>query len=717
MKRTPEQDRARRARRKAAGNPIKSKPKVWADRSEAYKERKRQKHCKVEPRSAIAPKGDDSLFATGTFVALDGEGCDFGEWRSRRLRALMPRLDLKPSGKPKDAGEIDQRYYKFREHRLFLFAASTGHECSCSNGRLELTQCLDVIFHARDAVIAGGGRPIFVWFSGGYDLAHMLFFEIGERNLARLKAGRIVAWEHDGRQFKFLRRTKSEFTVWMEGNISGWVSVTIWDVFGYFKCPFVKAVEEWLGEDADALEFVRDMKAKRGEFDSEDIDTLRSYNDCELRLLVAMMNTLRDSVAGLGIRLRRWDGAGSIAGMMLERAKIKPHIGPPLLDRVLDAARRAYFGGRIECCQIGSTGLPVWRADMNSAFPWAVAELPSLGSGEWTVGEGNSPVFPAEFTLCRVSWEFPDNAPWYPFLYRIGRSVFAPRCGEGWHWAPEVVAAEQWTYRFGGTIKVIERLSHSVSSVRPFRDLVNANYDLRSQSKSDGERKIIKLGLNAIWGKLSQQKGWRAVDGEIQTPPYHNFALAGYVTARVHARLIDFALKDPEAVIAFAVDGLLMSREPYAAPSGRLGGWRIEEHRGLTHVQSGIYWLHDGAELRKLRGIGNAELTRERILEQWRGGSRQFQLSVRRFLGIDASLMSKAAWRDRGSFIRYGEWFATDGRSSGRASVTQAELRTLHRKLVATHPWSLYGAALASIPSEPYPAEWDETDIGEDVDV
>ena len=716
MTRTTEQDRAYRARRKAAGNPIKSKPKKWADRSEAYKERKRQKDRKGGGPRTITPRGDESLFATGTFVALDGEGCDFGKWKSRKLRALMPRLDLRPSGKIKAGDDLDQRDYKFREHRMFLFAASTGHECSCASGRLELIDCLDVIFRARDAVVAGGGRPIFVWFSGGYDLAHMLLFQIGERNLVRLKAGRIVALECGDRKFKFSRRTKRELTIWREGD-AGWISVTIWDVFGYFQCPFTKAVAEWLGEDADALEFVREMKAKRGEFDSEDIKTLRSYNDCELRLLVAMMNRVREAIAGLGIRLRRWDGAGSIAGMMLERARIKPHLGPSLTDRVLDAARRAYFGGRVECCQIGSTELPVWRADMNSAFPWAVAELPSLGSGEWTAGEGYEPMHPADFTICRASWEFPHNAPWYPFLYRIGRSVFAPSCGEGWHWASEVWAAMLWAARLGGTVKVIEHLSHSSFQGRPFFDFVNAHYNLRRHSESEGERKIIKLGLNAIWGKLSQQKGWRMDHGEIQTPPYHNFALAGYVTARVHARLIDLALQDPEAVIAFAVDGLLMSREPFAAPSGELGAWRIEEHHGLTHAQSGIYWLHDGAELRKLRGIGNGELTRERVLEQWRGGSRQFQLPVRRFLGIDASLMSATAWRDRGSFIRYGEWFATDGRSSGRASVTQAELRALPRKLVATHPWNLYGDALASIPSEPYPTEWDETDIGEDVEV
>ena len=696
----------------------KKKPKAWADRSEAYKERRRQKDRKGGPRT-ITPKGDDSLFATGIFVALDGEGCDFGKWHSRKLRALMPKLDLMPSGKLKQNDALDPREYKFREHRLFLFAASTGHERRCADPqeRLGLFDCLTVIFDARDAVVEGDGRPIFVWFSGGYDLAHMLLFDIGERDIRRLQSGRIIAWEFNGCKFKFARRTKRELTIWRQGgNISGWQSVTIWDVFGYFQCPFVKAVAEWLGEDHPDLQFVREMKAKRGEFEIEDISTLIEYNRAELRMLTALMGKVREAVSGLGIRLRRWDGAGSIAGMMLERARVKPHIGPPLIDRVQNAARCAYFGGRVECCQIGSTGLPVWRADMNSAFPWAVAELPSLGSGEWKSEGGEGPLHKTDFSLCRVSWEFPD-APWYPFLYRIGRRVFAPRCGEGWHFASECKSAISWCARFGGMISFHERLSHvNVERTRPF-SFVHSHYDRRRNTESDGERKIIKLGLNAIWGKLSQQKGWRTDLGELETPPYHNFALAGYVTALVHARLIDLALQDPEAVIAFAVDGLLMSREPVAHQSGELGDWRIERHDGITHVQSGIYWLHDGAELRKLRGIGHGELTRERILEQWRGKSRQFELPVRRFLGIDASVMSSIAWRDRGSFVRFGEWFATDGRASGRTSVTQAEMRLLPRKLIATHPWTMYGNTLVDIPSEPYPTEWDETDIGEDVEV
>ncbi len=52
-----------------------------------------------------------------------------------------------------------------------------------------------------------------------------------------------------------------------------------------------------------------------------------------------------------------------------------------LKDEIKLAAQYAYFGGRFETFKIGRYKGPVYSLDINSAYPFAISQLPNLNAG------------------------------------------------------------------------------------------------------------------------------------------------------------------------------------------------------------------------------------------------------------------------------------------------------------------------------------------------
>jgi hypothetical protein len=64
---------------------------------------------------------------------------------------------------------------------------------------------------------------------------------------------------------------------------------------------------------------------------------------------------------------------------------------PPEVER---AARHGYFGGRIEVPVYGEVPGPIYRYDVHSAYPAAIAELPNLTRGSWARDKAYRPDLP-----------------------------------------------------------------------------------------------------------------------------------------------------------------------------------------------------------------------------------------------------------------------------------------------------------------------------------
>jgi hypothetical protein len=546
--------------------------------------------------------------------------------------------------------------------------------------------------------------------------------------------------------------------------------IQIWDVFGFFQASFVTAVTDWLGADYPELPLIQAGKARRGSFRPEELaSVILPYTQAELRALVRLMQALHAALADAGIPLSRWDGAGAVAAALLRRENIKAFRSSDLPAPLSDAVQRAYFGGRIELFQYGRYDGPVYHADLRSAYPSAMGDLPDLSHGDWRLTTGG-PRQP--FSVSRVRWDFrggnrdreqglarqqeteaareeirayqatrkrlwgairdagfirphrdwpeippsllryqsrsgldgiardlgyPDEETLYeailryrtpkplpgrptetphasrsgavigplPWRFPEGVSVYFPQAGEGWYWEPEVAAAEEQARRHPGyQLSVVETWNfYPDTDLRPFA-FVPALYATRQRWKQEGRaaEKVLKLGLNSLYGKLVQQAGYDPATH--RTPPYHELAWGGYITSLTRARLYTLAMVDESHALMIATDGLFSTRPLPVSDTPELGGWELATHAGITIAQSGVYWHPDGSYSRGFEKPDSprSALSENAVRQGWREGRTFLHFASVRFIGMGSAIQSPASFPRWRQWLDVGEWDRAHGK-------------------------------------------------------
>jgi DNA polymerase type B, organellar and viral len=659
-------------------------------------------------------------FATGEFVALDGEGFSEGE-------AYVTRV-----GK---SGNV----YEGRRHNYAYLSASDGSEIYNPHGRLRIDQILRYLFERSSA----NPRAIFVVFGGGYDFAHWVIHDLNKSQLQMLmgkhptrrwldiqisgmdyrlecqmrKCMTIQRWEGGSRKYFTDARGKRRLTKHD--------TIRVWDVWGFFQASFAEVMRKWLPGDPD-YEFILRMKGERSIFDRAEIETIKTYNAAELRILVKVMDKVRDAIGDLGLKITRWDGAGAIAAAMMQKHNVKEHMQQPPPE-VFDAARMAYSGGHIEVCKMGYHNGKVHHYDVNSAYPAEYRYLPSLRVGEWKKGYG----VPDEgFTIVHLRYSFVEGREFYPLFFRCGDgSIIYPSDGAGWYWWPEYQTAKMYDDHFsfsvgsridGTRFDVIEYYTfHSDVVERPFawvEDYYSARQQRIAEAKAkgieDGPEKVYKLGYNSLYGKNAQQVGAKIdPEGVVSLPSYFQLEWAGYVTAGCRAKLMEAAIQSPSSIIGFATDGLF-STAPLRLHSPKeklLGAWDYQIHDGITMVMPGVYWLHDGDEVKNYsRGFDKKEMSDAQFIhDAWRRKEESLPISVTRLIGIGTGTASVDFWNMRGDFVTSKRTLTLDGDNSKRYPVMLYKHRP-ERGLIATIPRARDEGNLLDDISEsaPYPIAW-----------
>lgn len=454
--------------------------------------------------------------------------------------------------------------------------------------------------------------------------------------------------------------------------------ITIYDVLGFFQKPFVEALEEW---KIDVPEIVRIGKAAREEFADWDPQRVIAYNAEECRLLVELMRRFRDAMREAGFVTSRFHGAGALAADWLKQVNASEYLGPVPAE-VQRAATVAYFGGRIELAAWGRFD-PMYHADINSAYPAAMAECPNLSLVRWKRLEFPAPkrttsrdadfledILP--FSLLDVSWDISESdhmryggirSQWNPLPYRMpdGTILFPPR-GRGYYYAVEVIAALRrfparcFTWHGGYIAEWIEPAAEE--EYYPFRKAIRRDYALRAQWKREGRaaQLPLKLGLNSLYGKFAQRPSlsqqWRWQQGEEKRkPPFQSTVLAGYITSRTRAMLSDAIALHP-SIFCVMTDSIFSLEPLTGLDFGKgLGQWSLEEDVRGTFIGAGlcITYKADGTPIaRKQRGFGGVEIPYERIMDEWLSGTWSVTpVTVRRFVGMGLALASPDCWRER----------------------------------------------------------------------
>lgn len=366
------------------------------------------------------------------------------------------------------------------------------------------------------------------------------------------------------------------------------ITVRIADMFGFFQCSFLKAIRSYLKGDPilDQIGIIERGKADRNFFTYDRIDEIRTYWQVEGEAGRLLADKLREYLYDVGLTVKQWHGPGVLANWTYRKNDIKRHKCEPTPE-VYEAARYAYAGGRFERFQIGRFH-DGWGLDINSAYPHAISQLPSLTEGTWNHVSNVSPDQIVEFGVYHVRMKgSPIALKAAPLFHRdsAGNMSF-PWVTEGWYWSPEVA-----TLRGVPGVEIIEGWEYTGWESRPFA-FVRDVYAQRRDMKRDGigSEKALKLLLNSLYGKMAQRVGWQRTGGP---PTWHQLEWAGWVTSATRAKLFSVMRRIPSSqLIAVETDGIYTTCSPESLGiehSVELGGWEVSPFQEIRYVQSGMY--------------------------------------------------------------------------------------------------------------------------------
>lgn len=527
-------------------------------------------------------------------------------------------------------------------------------------------------------------NTIHVIFGGSYD-TNMMLGDIPKRLIKQLWETKHVRWlnfEIDYRQRKELtiRMLSEDKTQWYTKRANGtWkknvlASITLWDVHGFFQSSFMRAIQDNLKDvNIDEITTIEEHKKDRANFSAKQMDDIARYCRLECDYLEKLMLDMHSNLQRADsdnngnekpLVINRWDGAGSIAAAYLKRYHVKVHMSgnsrvkeratnTPIEEPVKSWAEYAYAGGRIEQFKFGHAQQRVYQYDIISAYPSAMLELPSLARGEW--------VYTRHFNAnqyglwdCEYNYETHKKGRYHnplvlPFFFRNHKNAICfPLKGRGKYWTPEVTAAIKWkpdqTKIHGGWVW------KPVDDTKPFAFVADI-FKRRQWMKENGigAQKILKLGLNSLYGKTAQQRGYTpSGDNEEPLIPYFQLEWAGYITSYTRAKLFSVAISKPESIISIMTDGI-MATEPLDVPLGKnLGDFEesseIEDYIG---VKAGVYFTkYKGKDWKDTyRGYDPGQLHRERILEAWSQRQSALYAVSSRFITMGSALSGENMWR------------------------------------------------------------------------
>lgn len=408
--------------------------------------------------------------------------------------------------------------------------------------------------------------------------------------------------------------------------------VVIWDLFKFFGCKFVSALDDWKVGTSEMRAQMTLMKDKRNEFDKLDSQAVKDYCFDETKSMAQLARKLIESHESADLKLKSYYGAGSTGAAMLEAMGIKGKIFPAI-PAMREGVACAFFGGRFENSVIGQIREPLDNLDISSAYVYGLTFLPCLEHGSWTHTTKRKDLEKAQAQNgALVSYALganpKDETSWGPFPFRTkdGSISFPCESGGGWIWLDEYLAGEKvfphvqfkeaWVYQCN-------------CACRPF-GRIPEYYNHRMRIGKEGPGIVIKLGMNSCYGKLAQSIG---------NALFNSWIWAGMITSKCRAQILDVMglHKDRSNLLMIATDGIYTRERGIDVPrplptktdgffpndkgimqSKPLGGWeRKGAEKGVFVARPGIYFpLEPTAEEIKsvrARGVG-----RSVVLESWK---------------------------------------------------------------------------------------------------
>jgi hypothetical protein len=518
------------------------------------------------------------------------------------------------------------------DHHYMLFQNSLGGRIYSPH--LTTSECLKFLIETA------GDNPhaIHIIYGGGYDAAMMLA-DIPYSIRKDIKDDNPVAWldESDPDNYtiyniNYLAHKWLQVKAWSYKH-NKFVIARIYDLMTFFQSSFISAL---LSRQMDVPEEIKSGKAARSDFTYDDLEEISTYCGMEVSLLVSLFKRLRSEGREAGLEIQSWHGPAAFAKKAFQKFNVLEHTAE-FPDDFRRATQYAYHAGHIQVAQVGHYVGDVHVADIRSAYPFALTQLPSFKGARIT---RTKEYVPGAVALYRISVDYGyRKSGLYPTPWRGSNGAIGyPRNVDTWIWWPE----------YQPEMQVIDGyIIEPASQTKPF-EYIREMYEIRRQWKAEGRggEKVLKLCMNSSYGALAQRIGAR--DG---TPPkFHNLAWAGMITSITRAKLWDAISQAPESVIAVETDSITTTVPLNLTFGDALGEWDSESHSSITYLQSGIYFSDGQTPNAKVRtrGLSVKDISESMVLE-WLASDRTEPMLVAdsKFFGLGSPRTAfYARWTD-----------------------------------------------------------------------
>lgn len=506
-----------------------------------------------------------------------------------------------------------------------------------------------------------------------------------------------LGWEFDVLGMKRFKLRAEGSPTWMY----------VCDCGPFFQTSFMQVIDpaKWPAGSPvteDQYHLIAEGKAKRADYASAeqwaaDEDALTRYNVAENQALAQVMGKYEEGLTSLGVRLQRdqWYGPGQAAQTWLSNVGMtkREDLEAEIPGEVFDFARQSYYGGRFEVFAHGHVPGACWEADITSAYPAAMLELPLWEDCTYEWGDSWDGT---QLALIDVTTAGSDPIlAGLPHRDRHG-GILYPWRTRGVRWSFEVEAALA-----AGLVDTMD--VHRTLIIRPGSgSVLNAQVPAlfrhrREVGKESSAGKAAKLILNSIYGKSAQSIG---------SPKYSNPLTASFITAHCRAAILGAIAAQPDkaaGLLMIATDGIYFRARPEGLDEGsELGQWEIKPLSNLAIVMPGVYYNDEGRQVGaakvKSRGIparafANAlsalDAGFDRLLEDptYAGAWPTLELPIAFRVQTPKSALNEGHWERAGRVTRdVGRKLSTDPSA----------------KRVGPAPWEL---AMFSMPDAPYVAD------------
>ena len=369
----------------------------------------------------------------------------------------------------------------------------------------------------------------------------------------------------------------------------------------------------WPGE---YRELPRDVKNKKG----RPLDELADELGLDVRTLLDSLTDVKTTdIQGEALKEAQnspdfWTLQETKKNLEKELEELVPEADPKQLVEYETLSKypfaAAFFGGRIESAAVGTFACPLYDYDINSAYPFAISNIPKWEAGDLVEVIGMDPR--DRIGIYRVKWNCPEGVNFYPLPYRSkSGNVFYPPSGEGWYMSPEVSAAlevygpECIQVKKGYVLQGTEGAGNGLVKLPGDKlcttakkmDLMAAERLIAKATKKPKE-KTIKLVMNSGYGKTIQQIG---------SHKFLNPFAASWITATCRAIIVRTIGADKGNVVSIMTDGILTRTELPVKLGKLLGEFDRTDFDYAIQFMPGIYYLENsvtGEKLLRYRGMG-----------------------------------------------------------------------------------------------------------------